>query len=114
MCPTTAAPPAAAIEPIVAAPAYATSTAAAPLEMSSAITASPRRARVVRRTFAAPTLPLPATRTSIPARRATRNANGTEPSTYPNRIHGTIGISEYHATERFIARAPRREVAAED
>ena len=35
---------------------------------------------VVRSTFAAPTFPLPATRTSIPARRASRNAKGTEPA----------------------------------
>ena len=41
---------------------------------------TPRQVPVVRITFAAPTLPLPATRTSIPARRASRNANGTEPA----------------------------------
>ena len=57
------------------------STAAAPLATSSAITATaPRQVPVVRSTLAAPTLPLPATRTSIPARRASRNANGTEPA----------------------------------
>ena len=56
-------------------------TVAAPFEMSRAITATPSGAPVVRRTFAAPTLPLPETRTSMPARLASRNANGTEPST---------------------------------
>ena len=38
----------------------------------------------MRRTFAAPTLPLPLNRTSIPARRAMRNANGTDPVRYPS------------------------------
>ncbi len=43
------------------------------------MTMTPRHGPVVRSTLAAPTLPLPATRTSIPARRASRKANGTEP-----------------------------------
>jgi hypothetical protein len=48
--------------------------------MSSAITAIASWAPEVRSTFAAPTLPLPETRTSMPARRASRNANGTDPT----------------------------------
>ena len=79
MWPTIAAAPAAAADDTVPAAAYAVSTLAAPLPMSSIITVTPSGSPVVRSTFAAPTLPLPATRTSIPARRASRNANGTEP-----------------------------------
>ncbi len=45
-------------------------TAAAPLATSSSMTATARHVPVVRSTFAAPTLPLPATRTSMPARLA--------------------------------------------
>ena len=65
---------------VLTAAACASSTANAPFAMSSAITVTPRDVRVVRSTFAAPTLPLPVTRTSMPARRASMNANGTEPA----------------------------------
>jgi hypothetical protein len=80
MCPTMAAAPAADIADRRPSTAEASSTAATPLRMSSAITTTPSGTPVVRSTFAAPTLPLPATRTSMPARRARMKANGTEPN----------------------------------
>ena len=58
----------------------AASTVAAPLRYRAPSPITPSGVPVVRSTLAAPTLPLPATRTSIPARRASRNANGTEPN----------------------------------
>ena len=78
------------------APPAATSTMRTrrrPFATSSAITATARHAPAVRSTLAAPTLPLPATRTSIPARRASRNANGTDPRVAKqNRQHHSLTL----------------------
>jgi hypothetical protein len=80
MWPTTAAAPAAAMELLDPVPACAASTVATPFPTSRISTVTPSGVPDVRSTFAAPTFPLPETRTSIPARLATRNANGTEPT----------------------------------
>ena len=57
----------------------ATSTATAPFTASSTIARTAAGTPLVRSTFDAPTLPLPTRRRSIPRRRASRYANGTEP-----------------------------------
>ena len=80
MCPTTAAAPVSAATPFPPVEAKAMPTAAAPLATSSTVTASARPIPVFRSTLAAPTLRLPTRRTSIPARRASRNAKGTDPA----------------------------------
>src|SRR5215212_8865730 len=113
MWPTTAAAPVSAASDAPPAARYTTETAAAPFAASSAITVTPRQAPVVRHTLAAPTLPLPATRTSIPARRASRNANGTEPARYPSRSRSITVLPQWYSQEGLVRRAFRREPASE-
>src|SRR5436190_1570063 len=60
----------------------ATTTATTPLAASRHIAITACGAPLVRSTFDAPTLPLPTLRRSMPRRRATRYANGTDPTTY--------------------------------
>jgi len=57
-------------------------TAMHPLAPSRHIAATALRTPLVRRTFDAPTFPLPTRRKSIPRRRASTNANGTDPTRY--------------------------------
>ena len=75
--------------------------------MSSSITRIAAPTPLVRRTFAAPTLPLPARRMSMPSRRRDNsNANGIEPSRYP------IAIGSGRTHVRGALRRQRRDDAA--
>src|SRR5688572_17410109 len=86
MWPSTAAIPATAGPVAPGSICRATSTLAIPFPTSSAIALTPIFLVVVRNRLAAPTLPLPAMRRSIPRwRRASRYANGIDPRRYPTR-----------------------------
>ena len=58
---------------------FASTTATIPLPMSAAMTAMPQPRPRLRKTLAAPRLPLPTVRRSMPRAFPARNANGIEP-----------------------------------
>src|SRR4051812_2554527 len=120
MWPSTEASPAAIGAPIPppAVRRCATITAIAPFTASSPIAITAIRTPLVRSTLEAPTLPLPTRRRSMPRRRDSRYANGTDPTRYASvtTVRTSINrcaspLPERCPLERGIDRAPGRQPA---